>query len=94
VYDGDIANTDICNLNDEPNYIFILSVAIIPEYQKKGISKRFSEILSTELSGIKIKDMVSYAFTTGGEHFLNHLGLKNCKEMEDGIKLMRRGVTK
>jgi len=89
VYDGDIASADICNLKDNSNYIFLLSVAINPEFQKKGISKQFSEILIKEFSGIKIKDMVSYAFTAGGEHFLNHIGLKSCKEMEDGIKLMR-----
>jgi len=89
VYDGDIASTDICNLNDNSNYIFLLSVAISPEFQKKGISKRFSEILVEEFSRIKIKDIVSYAFSTGGEHFLNHLGLKNYKEMEDEIKLMK-----
>jgi len=90
VYDGDIESTDICNLNDNSNYIFLLSVAISPEFQKKGISKQFSEILVEEFSKIKIKDMVSYAFSAGGEHFLKHLGLKNCKEMEDEIKLMRR----
>lgn len=90
VYDGDIASTDICNLNDNSNYIFLLSIAISPEFQKKGISKLFYEILIEEFSRIKIKDMVSYAFTTGGEHFLNHLGLKNYKEMDDEIKLMRR----
>jgi GNAT superfamily N-acetyltransferase len=94
VYDGDIAGTDICNLNDSSNYIFILSVAIFPEYQKKGISKQFSEILIREFSKIKIKEMVSYAFTPEGEHFLNFLGLKNYKEMEDGIKLMKGGIAK
>jgi GNAT superfamily N-acetyltransferase len=93
VYDGDIASTDICNLKDNFNYIFLLSVAISPEFQKRGISRRFSEILIEEFSRIKIRDIVSYAFTTGGEHFLNHIGLKNYKEMEDGIKLMR-GVIK
>lgn len=89
VYDGDIESTDICNLNDKSNFIFLLSVAVRPEYQKRGISKLFSEILIKEFSGIKIKDIVSYAFTEGGEHFLNHIGLKNYKDMEDGIKLMR-----
>ncbi|MDR0568449.1 MAG: GNAT family N-acetyltransferase, partial [Spirochaetaceae bacterium] len=39
VYDGDIAGSDICNLNDNANYIFLLSVAVLPGYQKKGISK-------------------------------------------------------
>jgi GNAT superfamily N-acetyltransferase len=92
VYDGNIANTDICHLNDNVNYIFILSVAILPDYQKKGISKQFSEIIIKEFSRIKIKDKISYAFTTEGEHFLNVLGLKNYKEMEDGIKLMRGAV--
>jgi len=90
VYDGDIAGSDICDLNDNSNYIFLLSVAIFPDYQKKGISKQFSEILIKEFSGIKIKDMVSYAFTAAGRRFLNVLGLKECKDMEDGIKLMRR----
>jgi GNAT superfamily N-acetyltransferase len=89
VYDGDIESSDICDLNDKGNYIFVLSVAINPEFQKKGISKRFSEILLEEFSKIKINDMVSYAFTEGGEHFLNHIGLKSCKEMEDEIKLMK-----
>jgi GNAT superfamily N-acetyltransferase len=89
VYDGDIESGDICGLNDNANYIFLLSVAILPEYQKKGISKRFSEILIEDFSKIKIKDIVSYAFTTGGEHFLKILGLQKVKDMEDGIKLMR-----
>jgi N-acetylglutamate synthase-like GNAT family acetyltransferase len=89
VYDGDIKNTDICNLQDNLNYIFLLSVAILPEYQKKGISKQFSGILKEEFTKIKIRDIVSYAFTSGGEHFLNILGLKKYKDMEDGIKLMR-----
>jgi len=90
VYDGDITSTDICNLNEESNYIFLLSVAILPEYQNKGISKQFSRILKEAFVNIKIKDMVSYAFTIGGEHFLNVLGLKKYKDMEDGIKLMKR----
>jgi len=94
VYDGDIASTDICNLKDDFNYIFLLSAAIKPEFQKKGISKQFSEILIKEFSKIKTRDMVSYAFTTGGEHFLNHIGLKSYKEMEDGIKLMRVSLQK
>jgi len=89
VYDGDIASTDICHINENSNFIFLLSVAINPKFQKKGISKQFYEILVEEFSKIKIKDMVSYAFTIGGEHFLNHLGLKVVKEMEDDIKLMR-----
>jgi len=88
VYDGDIASTDICSLKDEYNIIFLLSAAIKPEFQKKGISKLFSEILNEDFSKIEIGDMVSYAFTEGGEHFLNHIGLKNYKEMNDGIKLM------
>jgi GNAT superfamily N-acetyltransferase len=90
VYDGDIASTDICGLNNNFNYIFLLSIAIRPEFQRKGISKLFSGILVEEFSRIIIKDMVSYAFTAGGEHFLKHIGLKNYKEMEDGIKLMRK----
>jgi GNAT superfamily N-acetyltransferase len=90
VYDGDIESGDICGLNDNANYIFLLSVAILPEYQNQGISKQFSEILIEDFSKIKIKDIVSYAFTSGGEHFLNTLGLSNVKIMEDGIKLMRR----
>ncbi|GHV00666.1 hypothetical protein FACS189483_10830 [Spirochaetia bacterium] len=89
VYDGDIASTDICGLKDGLNYIFLLSVAILPEYQKKGISKQFSKILLDEFSKIEIKDIVSYAFTIGGEHFLNIIGLEKCKDMEDDIKFMR-----
>jgi GNAT superfamily N-acetyltransferase len=89
VYDGDIVSTDICGLNDNANYIFLLSVAILPEYQKQGISKQFSKLITEEFSRIKIRDIVSYAFTAGGEHFLNNLGLRKYKDMEDEIKLMR-----
>jgi hypothetical protein len=39
---------------------------------------------------INISGMVSYAFTPEGERFLNVLGLRKYKDMEDGIKLMRR----
>jgi GNAT superfamily N-acetyltransferase len=94
VYDGDIASTDICGLNDTLNYMFYLSVAIFPAYQKRGISKRFSEIIIKEMSSIKIKDTISYAFTLEGEHFLNILGLKSYKDMGDGIKLMKGVLAK
>jgi GNAT superfamily N-acetyltransferase len=90
VFDGDIESKNICSLNNISNYIFLLSIAIFPEYQKKGISKSFSGILLEDFSKIKIIDIVSYAVTAGGEHFLNALGLKNVKDMEGGIKLMRR----
>ena len=35
VYDRNIAPTDICGLKE--NYIFLLSVAILPAFQKQGI---------------------------------------------------------
>jgi len=89
VYDGDIESTDICNLRDDSNYIFLLSLAIRPEFQRKGISKLIFKILIEEFSKIKINDMLSYAFTVGGEHFLNHIGLNSYKEMGDEIILMR-----
>lgn len=89
VYDGNIAPTDICDLNENENYIFLLSVAIFPAFQKQGISKQFSTLLDAEFKDIAIKDIVSYAFTSGGEHFLNSLGLTAVKDMEDDIKLMR-----
>lgn len=89
VYDGNIAPTDICGLKENENYIFLLSVAILPAFQKQGISKQFSTVLNAEFKNIAIKDIVSYAFTSGGEHFLNSLGLKTVKDMEDDIKLMR-----
>lgn len=91
VYDGDISPEDICGLRERKNYLFLLSVAILPTFQKQGISRKFSELLSGELRDIDIADIVSYAFTSGGEHFLNGLGLAAVKDMEDGIKLMRLG---
>lgn len=91
VYDGNITPAEICSLNEKGNYMFLLSVAILPAFQKQGISKRFSKLLSTEFKNINsIEDIVSYAFTSGGEHFLNSLGLTSVKDMEDGIKLMRQ----
>ncbi|MDR3058381.1 MAG: GNAT family N-acetyltransferase [Prevotella sp.] len=89
VYDANIESTYICDLNSISNYIFLLSVAVFPEYQNIGISKRFSEILIEELSKLKVADMVSYAYTIDGEHFLSVFGLKRYKDMKDDIKLMR-----
>lgn len=89
VYDGDISTTDICGLCEKDNYLFLLSVAVLPAFQKQGISKKISMLLSEELRSIDIADIMSYAFTSGGEHFLNGLGLMAVKDMEDDIKLMR-----
>ena len=89
VYDGNIAPKDICGMKEHENYIFLLSVAILPAFQKQGISRQFSALLNAEFENVAIKDIVSYAFTSGGEHFLNSLGLKAVKDMEDDIKLMR-----
>jgi GNAT superfamily N-acetyltransferase len=90
VYDGDVSPKDVCPVaKNATNYIFVLSVALLPEYQKKGVSKRMSEMALNAFSAIRIKDMVSYAYTIEGEHFLNVLGMKAFKEMGDGIKLMR-----
>lgn len=64
-------------------------MAVLPAFQKQGISKKFSALLCEELRSIDIADIVSYAFTSGGEHFLNGLGLAAVKEIEDDIKFMR-----
>lgn len=58
-------------LRENENYIFLLSVAILPAFQKQGISKQFSTPLNAEFKNVAIKDIVSYALTSGGEHFLN-----------------------
>ena len=89
VYDGNIEPTNICDLKENENYIFLLSVAILPAFQKQGISTQFSTLLNAEFKNVAIKDIVSYAFTSGGEHFLNSLGLTAVKDMETDIKLMR-----
>lgn len=89
IYDGDILSADICDLSEKGNYIFLLSAAILPAFQKLGISKQFSKLLNEELNSINIEDIVSYAFTSGGEHFLNGLGLAAVKDMGDNIQFMR-----
>ena len=60
-----------------------------PAFQKLGISKQFSKLLNEELNSINIEDIVSYAFTSGGEHFLNGLGLAAVKDMGDNIQFMK-----
>lgn len=89
IYDGDISPADICGLSEKENYLFLLSMAVLPAFQKQGISKKFSALLCEELRSIDIADIVSYAFTSGGEHFLNGLGLAAVNAMEDDIKFMR-----
>lgn len=90
VYDYNITSADICGLNENSNYLFIISVAILPKYQKQGISKQLSKMLLDEFSKIKIKDIVALAISVNGEHFLKNINLKEYKDMGDGKKLMRR----
>ena len=93
VYDGDIRGLDVRGFQDDgPNYVFVMSVAILPGHRGKGLSKYLAKALEDELSRHEIDDVVSYAVSSSGERFLSGLGLRPFKDMGNDVKLMRRSV--
>jgi GNAT superfamily N-acetyltransferase len=100
-YDDDILNTDILpSYDSDVDFdIILLSAAIIPDYQGRGIGaalsqKCFEFLKGKAASGSRIRDLFSYAYTGGGLHLLTKAGFTAVeKQVEhchyEGIKLMR-----
>lgn len=76
---------------DKPNNLFIISIAIIPEYRKGEAVKLLGNTLlaflrEKEQNGYKIGSIAGSAISHGGAKFLTRFGGRFIKELEDGYK--------
>ena len=76
---------------DKLNHLFIISVAIIPEYRKgetiKMLGNSFLAFLrEKDAAGYKLGSIAGSAISAGGENFLKRFGGKFIKELEEGYK--------
>jgi GNAT superfamily N-acetyltransferase len=100
-FDDDICNADILPTysNDFDFDVFLISAAVLPGYQGRGIgaalSQKCREFLMTKIKGgSRIRSLYAYAYTEGGERLLANAGFVSLeKQFEhshyEGIKLMR-----
>ena len=99
-FDDDIKAADILPSyeSDKPYDVFLISIAILPEYQGKGIGtalmKRFfSFMYDKRNNGSNIRNIYTYAYTDGGAHVLGAEGFFVIKKLSlqeyPNIKFMR-----
>ncbi|MCL2398874.1 MAG: GNAT family N-acetyltransferase [Defluviitaleaceae bacterium] len=72
--------------NDSDFYMLLSSVAVLPEYRGRGITKelvkKFYDFISDKMrSGCLIKKYYAYAFTDHGIQFLDVMGLTEIKKI-------------
>lgn len=86
-HDDDISPDDIENYHDGVN-LYLLSIAILPEYQNSDViikmTSEFSNFVKNkEENGIKFNNIVASAVSEDGEKLLSHLGFNKIKTVED-----------
>ena len=79
--------------------MFLISIAILPEYNGRGIGKelmkKYFDFISTKIqNGCKIRNTYSYAFTDAGARILSKSGFNEVKSVEysgenTAVKLMQ-----
>jgi ribosomal protein S18 acetylase RimI-like enzyme len=100
-FDDDICDSDILPTYDN-NFdfdVFLISAAVSPEYQGRGIGATLSQkcrsfLNSKAKSGSRIRNLFAYAYTEGGSRLLTGAGFSAIeKQFEhshyEGIKLMQ-----
>lgn len=94
LFDDDIAPVDVVDIG-EVNYIYIISVAILPEYQNKNIGtkmmKKFYRIMkSYDKKGKRILDVLTSVISTKGEKLVLGSGFVMVENrIESGYRLYR-----
>jgi GNAT superfamily N-acetyltransferase len=93
LFDTDISGEMIERYEPNKHYnLFMLSTAIRPEYQGKGLSKQiirgfFKYIKELKEKHIYFDSFVSTAVTDGGRRFLKEIGLSKIKTLPKGYDL-------
>lgn len=92
-YDDNLTFNDIniYNVEEELN-VFIISVAVLPEFQKKGIGTKLIEKMYDFLDnkrkeGIKIKSIVAEAVSTQGKALLESANFNRQQEIDENYDL-------
>ena len=94
LFDDDIKPEDVVDIGEE-NYIYIISVAILPEYQRRNIGtemmKKLIRILKAySENGKKIKDVLTSVISEKGEGLVLKNGFVMVENRsESGYKLYR-----
>ena len=93
IHDDEIAPHDIMPwVKGKKHYVYILSIAMMPEYHgteaMKLLGNAFSEEVSQlEREGYGFKEFSSTAISDGGERALSKFGLKYYKTINEGYKV-------
>ncbi len=90
--DDDIAPEEMDTWRkDKPNELFIISVAILPEYRRGETIKLLGNgclafLRQKDSEGYEIGSIAGSAISAGGESFLKRFGGKFVKELEEGYR--------
>ena len=96
LFDSDIPANLLEQYNEFNTYkMFVISAAIIPEYQGKGLSKQlikgfYKHLLEKKEKNILFSAALSVAVTGGGEHLLNLMKFQKVKVLPTGHALYER----
>lgn len=92
-FDDDISKDDI-EWYDDNNVIFIISMVVHPNHQRKGISKSIIHAFEKKLVGYKSKIKSIYAITINPISYkiLLSNGFYAEKDLQEGKTLMRRNL--
>ena len=91
--DDDITPGEVCALNFEENDLYIISVAIIPEYRDTDViielTKAFINYLKELNKTFPITSLLATTVSDDGAKFATRLGLKPLKEIEHGYTVRK-----
>jgi GNAT superfamily N-acetyltransferase len=91
--DSDMSSGMIDEYNPHSTYcIYASTVAIIPEYQGRGLAKRlvkelYRKLLDKRNDGMRFASVVVAAATNGGVKIAEKMGLKKTRSLPDGYEL-------
>lgn len=91
--DTDIKSNDIVEYKEgESHNIFIISIAVHPNYRHRGISQilfqgMFNRIRHLKNNGVYINNIVAFAVSQAGEKCLLNNNFEKIKEIYEGISL-------
>ena len=97
IRDDEILPEEVAEYNDRENHIYILSVAIHPDYQGTEVIKIMTKayegyLEKIEKEGLPITDITASAVSSDGIRFLERCGFSQYRELPDGNRVfMKKG---
>ncbi len=95
-FDDNIEPKDVKKF-EKKNYIFLISIAIYPEYQNKGVADMMMEymnnhILLEEKKGNIVEDILTIVISKDGEKLAERYGFEFMAKTEEGYKVYRKVI--